>query len=382
LTTPPPRDETPLAMGRARAGSAARTALAGVAILAALALSGTPGLEAAAVPSPSASQSSPASTVTGPKIAAVGDLVCAFGKHTPRKASVAKVHGKCEPGRVASLVKKGNYRYFIPLGDLQYSYGGYWRYLKYWDHYYGSVKNITRPVAGNHEAYNNFAGYVRYFGTKRTHFPSAYANYRIGEPAQRVTGYYSYNIGSWHVIALNGQLCFNKMWDVVDGWTNPIPGGGCGKNSPQYEWLKRDLAQHPNSQYPCTLALTHQPMFKVATYKTSGTPPAKPLWQLLVNAGVDVILAGHQHDYQHWVPMDANGNADPNGMAEFIVGTGGDTYQPIPDKSTWPSTVATANTGTYGILSMTLGKGAYSWKFIPAWGQPTQFTDSGSQTCS
>ncbi len=87
-------------------------------------------------------------------VAAVGDLVCAFGSATPPNHAGEAEHGHCKPGAVANLVKGGNYDAFLPLGDLQYSYGGYWRYVKYWDRYYGSVKNITRPVAGNHEAYN------------------------------------------------------------------------------------------------------------------------------------------------------------------------------------------------------------------------------------
>lgn len=318
----------------------------------------------------------------GTRIAAVGDLVCAFGARTERHvAGAAKVHGKCEPGRVARLVTEGGYDAFLPLGDLQYSYGGYWRYVTFWDKFYGSVKDITRPAAGNHEAYNDFSGYVRYFGTKRTHFPAGYQTYRPGDKPRRVTGYYSYNLGGWHFIALNTQLCINKMWNLKTRWTSPIPGGGCEPGDPQYQWLQRDLARHPNEEFPCTVAYFHHPMFKLTKYKLPGNNVQAPLYELLRGENADVLLTGHQHDYQRWGPIDPEGNADPNGMVQFVVGTGGDSYQPLPDESEWPEEVAAANTQTYGILEMALRDGAYDFEFIQAAGQPVDFSDSGSADC-
>lgn len=299
-------------------------------------------------------------------IAAVGDLVCAFGtKQSPHHAP-AGAHGECEPEKVAKVVKSGDYDAFLPLGDLQYSYGAYWRYLKYWDRYYGSVKDITRPVPGNHEYYDGGAhnGYYTYFG-KRAYPPR---------------GYYSYDLGDWHMIALNTQRCINKMWDLGKGWTNPMPGGGCQPGDPMYEWLKRDLARHPNDEYACTLAYFHQPMFKIVTYELPGNNAQQAIYELLYKAGVDVALTGHQHDYQRWVPMNPQGSADPNGMAQFVVGTGGNSYQPLPDESEWPETVAAANTGTYGVLKMTLSPASYDFEFLPAAGQ-APFEDSGSESC-
>ena len=345
------------------------------------------GSSAVAVPSESASSTSAASpsetaapstaqaSSNSPVIAAVGDLVCAFGAGTHRKASIAKVHGYCKPAAVANLVKNGNYDAFMPLGDLQYSYGGYWRYLKYWDHYYGSIKDITYPVAGNHEAYNGlFLGYYHYFG-KRAHPPG---------------GYYSFNLGDWHVIALNSQMCQGTAWGVRSHFRSPttstgftkwqhIPRSGCQPGDPMYKWAQRDLEKHANST--CTLALLHHPYYRWYGKKLfNPDADVAALWKLLNDSGVDVTLAGHQHNYQRYVPMDASGNADPNGMTEIIVGTGGDTYQPFPD-ATPPDVLASHQTGSYGILKMTLNPGGYDYEFVPIPGDPP-FSDTGSGTCN
>lgn len=316
----------------------------------------------------------PANSANSPVVAAVGDLVCAFGAAPPPNHAGEAQHGHCKPGAVANLVKSGNYDAFLPLGDLQYSYGGYWRYVKYWDRYYGSVKDITYPIAGNHEAYNGlFLGYYRYFG-KQAHPPG---------------GYYSFDLGDWHVLALNSQLCRGKAWGVrshlpssttVTGYTRwqQIPGGGCQPGDPMYRWAQRDLKQHADAT--CTLALYHHPFYRWYG-KGFFNPNADvaPLWKLLDDNGVDLVLNGHEHNYQRFVPMDSAGNADPNGMAEFIVGTGGDSYQPLP-KSTQPSVLAAVETGTYGIMKLTLNPGGYDYQFVPIPGDPP-FSDAGSGVC-
>ena len=332
------------------------------------------GSSAVAVPSGAAAPSTSQTSATGPVVAAVGDLVCAFGAAPPPSHASAAEHGHCKPGAVASLVKKGSYDAFLPLGDLQYSYGGYWRYVKYWDRYYGPVKDITRPVAGNHEAYNGlFLGYYKYFG-KRAHPPG---------------GYYSFDLGDWHVMALNSQMCRAKAWGVRTHLNSPetitghtrwqhIPRDGCQPGDPMYRWAQRDLKAH--SDATCTLALFHHPYYRWYG-KALFNPNADvaPLWKLLDDSGVDVALNGHQHNYQRYVPMDSSGNADPNGMAEFVVGTGGDSYQPLP-KTTQPDVLASVETGTYGILKLTLNPGAYDYEFVPIPGDPP-FADSGTGMC-
>jgi calcineurin-like phosphoesterase family protein len=317
-------------------------------------------------------------TTDSPVIAAVGDLVCGFGTKQPPHHAGSGAHGECEPEKVAHLVTRGAYDAFLPLGDLQYTYGSLWRFEKYWDRYYGSVTNITRPVPGNHEGYNGrFVGYFGYFG-KRAHPPG---------------GYYSFDLGDWHIVALNSQLCRNKVWGLkthlpssrtatgFTRWQTPIPGGGCRPGDPMVEWLERDLAAHPNSEYACTLAYFHHPVYRWTTYKVrEADRDVLPIWRVLESAEVDLVLTGHQHNYQRWQPMDAHGNQDPNGMTQFIVGTGGDSYQPLPDESERPETVAAAQTGSYGILQVSLHPSSYEFEFIPAPGQPS-YEDAGTRDC-
>lgn len=322
-------------------------------------------------PAPSPAPAAPTDSAS-PIVAAVGDLVCAFGAATPRSPAKIEEVGKCKPGAVAKLVNTGNYDAFFPLGDLQYSYGGYWRYLRYWNRYYGEVKSITRPVPGNHEGYNGlFLGYYRYFG-KQAHPPG---------------GYYSFDLGTWHVLALNSQMCRGKVWGVrthvhssrtVTGHTRwqQIPGGGCEPGDRMYRWAQHDLAAHADAT--CTLAMYHHPFYRLGATLFNPKGDVAPLFKLMADQGVDVVLNGHEHNYARFDPMDAAGNADPEGTTEFIVGTGGDSYVPVP--KTLPDNVASANAGTYGILQLTLDPGGYAWAFEPIPGDPP-FSDEGSADC-
>src|SRR5207245_4884108 len=109
---------------------------------------------------------------------------------------------------------------------------------------------------------------------------------------------------------------------------NPAEADGCHVGSAMYEWLAKDLALHPNNQYPCTLAFFHHPLFAWWPYKqTVENLHLQPIWKLLDDNGVDVILNGHFHNYQRWAPQNEFGFADPNGITEIIVGTGGDTFE-------------------------------------------------------
>jgi len=314
---------------------------------------------------------------TGPRIAAVGDLVCAFGTKVPQIQIKNGHEPVCNPRGVAKLVHDGSYDAFLPLGDLQYSYGGYWRYVKYWDRYYGDVTNITKPVAGNHEGYADFTGYAKYFGPDRSHMPAKVGQVHIGENPGKITGYYSYELGDWHMIALNSQLCMNKMWNLRTYWTNPIPGGGCAPSDPQMRWLRKDLAAHPDG---CSLAYFHHPRFALLNEEGNGQEKQAPLVDALAAGGVDVVLNGHEHNYQRWGPIDASGELDPQGFVEFVVGTGGNSYRPLPEESAWPEAVQAAHTGTYGVLEMQLNPDGYTFSFVPAAGEEP-FEDAGSGTC-
>ena len=162
-----------------------------------------------------------ASSASGgdPVIAAVGDIAC---KNPPGH----NVHA-CQYDDVSNLIAGHGYDRFLVLGDEQYEYGRYTDFVQNYGAYFGRLLPISAPVPGNHEyGTDGAAGYFRYFGPV----------------ARNDRGYYSFDLGSWHVIALNSAIC------------SPFTGEPCGPGTPQYEWLKRDLASHPNSEYPCTLA--------------------------------------------------------------------------------------------------------------------------------
>jgi hypothetical protein len=199
------------------------------------------------------------------------------------------------------------------------------------------------PAIGNHDYDYGGSGYFNYFGAA------------AGDPTR---GYYSYDLGSWHVIVLNSNC-------------NQI--GGCDIGSPQEQWLRTDLAANPA---PCTVAYWHHPLF---TSSNSVDPATfmRPMWQDLYNAGVDLVLNGHAHVYERFAPQNPSGGADPTrGIREITVGTGG------AELHTFWTPVANSevrNQTTWGVLKVTLNASSYSWQFVPVAGQT--FTDSGSTAC-
>jgi hypothetical protein len=328
---------------------------------------------AALVPA-QAQEPSPAAPAIGPHIAAVGDMVCHRGTKEGPVRDIER-YGICDAMAVSQLVVDGDYEKFLALGDLQYLRGNIERYRAYYDESFGRVKAITMPVAGNHEYYTRTdgmwgAGYYTYFG-QQAHPPF---------------GYYSTDIGAWHVVILNSQLCKEKSWLPRVDYVHGLPGDGCRPGDPQYEWLVQDLRDHPNSEYRCTLAAFHHPLYKWTEWPKRPTDRVQaPLWRLLRAASVDVVLNGHQHNYQRFEPMNARGEPSDKGMAEFIVGTGGDTYGPFPAGDTWdgepkPAGLVAYEGKTYGILDLALEPTSYSWEFVTAEGHPV-FEDTGTAQC-
>ena len=231
----------------------------------------------------------------------------------------------------------------ITLGDNAYESGTSSQFTSCYDPTWGRIKARTFPSVGNHEYLTkNASGYFGYFGTA------------AGDPTK---GYYSYDVGSWHIVVINA---------------NCSEVGGCGVNSPQGQWLSTDLAAHPAL---CTMAYWHQPRFSSGEH--GNDTGLVPFWQILYNAGVDLVLNGHDHDYERFAPQDPSGAADPvNGIREFVVGTGGKGLRPII------STIANSevhNDNTLGVLKLTLHPSGYDWQFIPVAGKT--FTDSGSGMC-
>jgi hypothetical protein len=230
-------------------------------------------------------------------------------------------------------------------GDLAYPDGSDAQFAKCYNPTWGRFKDRTRPVPGNHEYHSDGAsGYARYFGAA------------AGDPTK---GYYSYDLGAWHIIALNSE-CGQV--------------GGCGAGSPQGEWLRQDLAQHPTR---CTLAYFHKPLFSSGA-SHGNDPEMKPLWQTLYAANADVVINGHDHDYERFAPQDPDGNADQKrGMREFVVGTGGKNSHRAFGTIRANSEMHQAD--TFGVLKLTLHASSYDWEFVPEAGK--SFHDSGSGSC-
>lgn len=275
-------------------------------------------------------------------IAAAGDLVC--GSTTP-------VGIPCLHNQTAQLVRQLKPAALLLLGDLQYESGSSNDFGAYFDPSFGELKPITYPVPGNHEYFTPGASaYFDYFNG---------AGNDSGRAGSRRRGYYSFDLGAWHVVALN---------------TNCPEIGGCSTRSPQADWLRADLASHSTQ---CTLAFMHSARYSSGAHGSDSM--LRDLWQVLYDAGVDVVLAGHDHHYERFAPQDARGRADPErGIRSFVIGTGGKgtgRFVRRPERNS-----ELRDNGSIGVLSMTLRPGNYSWRFVPIPGLP--LADSGSATCN
>lgn len=242
----------------------------------------------------------------------------------------------------SDLVLDGGYDAVLTLGDLQYPRGELENFQRFYDPTWGRFKDLTYPAPGNHEyATTGAAGYFDYFGA------------RAGD---RDKGYYSFDLGDWHLVSLN-----SNCRDI----------GGCDAQSAQALWLSADLKKTDKA---CVLAYWHHPRFSSGSHGNANAMDG--LWAILANAKADVVLAGHDHVYERFDPMNAAGAADPTGVRAFTVGTGGSSlYTVIRAKEH----SAIWQTDTYGILALTLGKGAYRWEFVGVPGGT--FTDTGSGSC-
>jgi hypothetical protein len=230
------------------------------------------------------------------------------------------------------------------LGDNAYLSGTPQQFADCYAPTWGRHKSRTKPAVGNHEYQTAGAkGYYDYFGDA------------AGKPGQ---GWYSYDLGVWHVVVLN---------------SNCAQVGGCSHGSKQEKWLREDLTEHPA---PCVAAMWHHPRFSSGA-EHGDDLEVRDLWKALTDAGADIAVAGHEHVYERFAPQTADGKADPeHGLRQITVGTGG------RELYAWgrikPNSEVRDNK-TFGVLELTLHPDGYDWKFLPVDGET--FTDSGSEKC-
>ncbi|HEY6074417.1 MAG TPA: PKD domain-containing protein, partial [Anaerolineales bacterium] len=249
---------------------------------------------------------------------------------------ISGCNSRNQDAATADLIKALPTAQVFALGDNAYPDGSAADYACY-QATWGAFKDRTHPVPGNHDYHQGAAAqYFAYFGAA------------AGRPG---LGYYSYDLGTWHILALNSE--------------------STGKE--QLAWLQADLSAHPST---CVLAYWHQPFF------TSGAvhdpdPAMRPIWDALQAASAEVVLSGHNHQYERFAPQLSDGTASELGMRQFVVGTGG--FHSLYDFITPPKANSEARYRGFGVLKLTLGTTGYSWEFLPIPG--SHYTDTGSAVC-
>jgi hypothetical protein len=220
------------------------------------------------------------------------------------------------------------------LGDNVQGPGTTWDFENCWEPAWGRHKDRIWPAVGNHEY--NVEGAVPHY---------EYWGERAGPPGK---GYYSYDLGDWHIVVLNSNLLFAE----------------------QNDWLAADLAANPRQ---CTLAYWHHPWFTSSQYR--GSEELKRFVEILEEAGADVVLTGHAHGYERFAPQTADGEPDEQGIRHFVVGSGGAPFHPF--KQAKPNSEVRVH--AYGLLKMELFADRYTWEFVPVAGET--FTDAGEGQC-
>ena len=266
------------------------------------------------------------------RIVAVGDIACAPGFPVEL--------GQCQQVATAQLARSLHPAAALMLGDLQYesaatrewaAFGASW----------GSLPFPLHPVAGNHEYQTpRAAGYYRHFGT------------RAGKAR---SGWYAFDLGAWRIYALNSNC---SIVACSNGWM-------------QQTWLREDLANHPRA---CVLAMWHHPRFSSGEHGNS--PWMTPIWTTLQRAHADVVLQAHDHDYERFRRLLADGTPSQHGITSFVAGTGGRSRPLVKRRAAGSQTIVEKR---FGVLALTLGDRSYAWRFE---GIDGQTPDSGSARCS
>ncbi len=233
----------------------------------------------------------------------------------------------------------------MTAGDNAYQSGTREEFQAYYDPTWGRLLHRTRPTPGNHDVLTPGAsGYFDYFG-------------RRAGPDRR--GYYGVKVGSWRAYALDSEACKTEV--------------GCGPGSPQYTWLKKKLAKQ---RARCSMAVWHTPLYSSGSH--GDDPRVRPLQRLLWKSGVEIIVNGHDHNYERLAPADPYGRVDRrHGVQQFIVGTGG---APLRGRGDTKAAHSRAFQGhAWGVLRLRLRNGSYAWKFLPVEGET--YSDGGERRC-
>lgn len=249
--------------------------------------------------------------------------------------------GESSANDVVNLVKSLNPNLFLYLGDV-YERGSLAEFYNWYgtgSSNFASLRAITDPTIGNHE-YTDGSGGAGYFD---------YWN--------NIPNYYSINAGGWHIISLNAN---GSQIDTT-------PSGA------EYAWLQQDLAAN---SLPCTLTFYHQPLFTIGSEPPDTSMAA--IWALLAQNGVTIVLNGHDHDYQRWLPLDAAGQPSPNGITEFVVGSGGHGLQKIKQTDNRVAFSYAASPTAFGALLLQLGKNGANFRYHSSNGS---VLDSGFISC-
>jgi hypothetical protein len=279
-------------------------------------------------------------------LVAVGDIACG--------AEALAVGDECRYDSVAQVVIDERPDMFLALGDLQYETPQGDLDFSFYDASFGALRPITVPTPGDEDWEVDREAFLDYFGVRTTE-----------------VGYDSTVIAGWHLVVLNSRDCFDA--------------DGCREGSPQYEWLHQRLAEPPDDAAECTLAIWHDPRFLWAKWWTKDGVPrgpqerVAPFWELLDAAGADVVLHGNAHHYERWAPMNAVGDASPQGITEFVVGTGGKSLNELGVEPR-PENLEVAQDDEFGALVLDLRPGSlrYRWRGI----EPgSSFSDEGTIDC-
>jgi hypothetical protein len=277
-----------------------------------------------------------------PVIMLGGDIACA--PNDPNFNNLNGQPGKCHMKVTQGIERTLNPTAVLALGDEQYNSGNSSDFLASYDKTWGAFKQNTFPTVGNHEyGTSNAGGYFGYFGGA-AHGPN---------------GYYSFDIGAWHLVSINTEC------------TRINSAAGCAAGSPQDTWLQADLAAHNNA---CTLVFGHRPRWSSNSFASSDIAP---LMTDMYNAHVDIYAAGHSHSYERFSAQNPSGGSEPTrGVTQLVVGTGGSFFTGF---GTVVANSQRHQSNIFGVLALTLHPNSWDYRFMAD--SSTPFTDSGSGTC-